>query len=334
MLRFRCPHCSVKLTAREDRAGKKVICPRCKGKMTIPYPPKPDPVVPETQSDIQLIDPPTPLDGAMLELADKHQPREDAVDERQREEELLSAILPTSPPEHTGERKLPWPVDILLYPLNGPGLSYLGLVVGVPLVMDLIGALSILLTMALGLPFFLARCLIGLYSIWYLAECVRDSAQGGTRAPEAIADAPGLGDLFSRLLYLLAVYCVFVVPAIAYHSYTHEKDVVFWSLVVWAIAFFPMGLLAMAMFDASCALNPLLLLGSIFRTLLQYVGLLVVFALFALLAGILLRSTFNESSPIWLPIVDAVLGYYAALIVAHILGRFYWRNRERLDWGI
>jgi hypothetical protein len=25
---------------------------------------------------------------------------------------------------------------------------------------------------------------------------------------------------------------------------------------------------------------------------------------------------------------------YVAFLVAHVLGRFYWRNRERLDWGL
>ena len=26
--------------------------------------------------------------------------------------------------------------------------------------------------------------------------------------------------------------------------------------------------------------------------------------------------------------------YYTAMVQAHLFGRFYWRNRERLDWGI
>jgi hypothetical protein len=39
-------------------------------------------------------------------------------------------------------------------------------------------------------------------------------------------------------------------------------------------------------------------------------------------------------APQWLWLFHTLIASYAALIMAHILGRFYWRHRERFDWGI
>jgi hypothetical protein len=330
VLRFTCPHCSVKLTAREERAGKRVLCPHCKGKITLPLPKQPEPAT-LPQNDIQLIDPPKPLDGTLLDLKNVR-PNDDSGERN--EEELLSSILPKSASEYTGERKFPWPLDILLYPLNGPGLMFLGLVLGVPLAMYAIGSLSLMVAMMLRVPFLIVRCLLGLYCVWYLAECVRTSAQGATRAAEAIADAPGLGDMLSRLLYLLGVWALFILPGVVYESYAHQHDVVFWLLTVWANVMFPMGLLAMVIFDSTCALNPLMLIGSIFRTFLPYMGLIAGFALLSFLVSRAFPGSETESSSIWLTIVTDMASFYGVLIVAHVLGRFYWRYRERLDWGV
>jgi hypothetical protein len=85
------------------------------------------------------------------------------------------------------------------------------------------------------------------------------------------------------------------------------------------------------MFDSIRGLNPMLIVGSIFSTFFLYCGLVVFcYALFILIAGagyFLLRS--------W------VLGYiflfvcsYQALIGAHLLGRFYWKYQDKLNWEV
>jgi hypothetical protein len=94
------------------------------------------------------------------------------------------------------------------------------------------------------------------------------------------------------------------------------------------IVFFPMGLLAMIMHDSVSALNPLLLLGSIFRVFLPYVGFVLLLGM--LVVGLALLWPFL----IVLPVIGFAAVLYGAFILAHILGRFYWRYRDRLDWGI
>jgi hypothetical protein len=97
------------------------------------------------------------------------------------DKEALAKLRYTPPPEYTGERRLPWPVDILLYPANAAGLMNLAIVVGILLLLTLVPRLVFL--PFLGLMFFLAKLAIAIYAAWYWAECTYDSAKGGTRAP-------------------------------------------------------------------------------------------------------------------------------------------------------
>jgi predicted neutral ceramidase superfamily lipid hydrolase len=250
---------------------------------------------------------------------------------RSREKEALAKLRYTPPPEYTGERRLPWPIDILLYPANAAGLTNLAVVVGILFLLTLVQRLVFL--PFLGLMFFLAKLAIAIYAAWYWAECTYDSAQGGTRAPQ-ILDAAGYGDKWSRVSYLLAAYIIFVLPTILYPLYGGRNITILCTLLAWAIVFFPMGLLAMVMHEALYVLNPLFLLGSIFRTFIPYLGLLLLIAsqavLFRLVLGLLMQGGYS----IWLAGLGSFTTGYSSLIAAHILGRFYWRYRERLDWGL
>jgi uncharacterized membrane protein len=167
-----------------------------------------------------------------------------------------------------------------------------------------------------------------------LAECVQDSAKGGTRAPEAFAATEGFSGMWSRVLYLAAVCIIFILPAILYRMYTNYTDVIFWVLVAWGIIFFPMGLLAMVMFDSTYALNPLFLLGTILRVFLQYIGLLVILMILAHSIWIARKGLADKDPFFWFGLFRLLITYYWSFVMAHILGRFYWRYKDKLDWGI
>ena len=255
----------------------------------------------------------------------------DAPEARLSNDEVLAKLKFKAPPEYTGVRQLPWPVDILLYPLNPAGLINLAVIVGIPLFLTVLQ--QIVFLPFLGLMFLLAELAVAVYAAWYWAECTYDSAQGGTRAPQLL-DTAGYGDKWSRVSYLLAVYSVFVLPALLYFLCTGRRDAVLWLLVAWGILFFPMGLLAMVMHDGIYALNPLLLLGSIRRTLVPYLGLLLLIAtqvaLFCVVLGLAAREEYATS----LAALVLLTGGYFSLVVAHVLGRFYWRYHDRLDWNL
>jgi hypothetical protein len=162
---------------------------------------------------------------------------------------------------------------------------------------------------------------------------VFDSAKGGTRAPQTFAATVSWREMWSRVSYMAATYILFVCPAGFYHMFTQRTDTIFWALAAWALLFFPMGLLAMVLHDSTSVLNPFFLLVAIFRTFLPYVGLMGLFALLAVLVWLVPRGT-EAFVPIDRTLLAVAIGGYGALIVAHILGRFYWRYRKRLDWDL
>ena len=244
---------------------------------------------------------------------------------------MLAKLKFKAPPEHTGVRQLPWPIDILLYPFNPAGLINLAIIIGIPLFLTVLQ--QIVFLPFLGLMFLLAQLAVAVYAAWYWAECTYDSAQGGTRAPQLL-DTAGYGDKWSRVSYLLAVYSVFVLPALLYFLGTGRRDVFLWLLVAWGIFFFPMGLLAMVMHDGIYVLNPLLLLGSIRRTLVPYLGLLLLIASQVALFCVVLALAVRQEYATGLAALVLLTGGYSSLVVAHILGRFYWRYHERLDWNL
>jgi hypothetical protein len=173
---------------------------------------------------------------------------------------------------------------------------------------------------------------------WYFAECVRDSATGGTRAPEVFATAD-VSTMFEQSLYLAACYIIFAGPAGFYSVFRHKTDAIFWLLAAYGVFFFPMGLLAVVMFNSGAAFNPVLLIGSIFSTFLQYCGLVL------LICGVVLpiAAIMNiQPEDIPLPKVLTLIlqaGFtaillYIVFVIAHLLGRFYWRYQERLNWEV
>ncbi len=335
MLRFTCPHCSMKLTAREDRAGRTAACPHCKSKLTIPHPPEPELKLIREDSSTPL-EPPAPV---TFKAAPVPVAPDTAARERQQAQELLASLPPEPTPEYTGERKLFWLLDILLYPFSTTGLVTLAVMIGLPLISAFLGVAFFRLVRLAGWVSFGIGVLMGLYVLWYLAECVYDSAKGGTRAPEIIDADTSLNTLWARGSYLLAVYLVYVVPVLVYWGWMQRFDAIFWALAAWAVFFFPMSLLAMVINDSLSALNPFFLIASISRVFLSYVALvaclLTIIALLALLSGATLPLPMpHVRALVAISLLSLLANAYSSFLLAHILGRFYWRNRARLDWGI
>jgi len=215
-----------------------------------------------------------------------------------------------------------------------PGLVHLAFFVGAQLVLYF---LSLLLFF--GLLIFILSILIGLYMCWYITECIRDSAAGRIRAPEAFAIS-SIGDMYSQCLHIAGCYLIFFGPVSFYLLWIQRMDALFWVLLAYGIFFFPMGLLACVMFDSVSGLNPVLLLGSILSTFFQYCGLVL------LVAAIVLSIIFfthmqgtenmeqNWVSRMFLVVLFNGISIYATFIVAHLLGRFFSLNQEKLNWEV
>jgi hypothetical protein len=156
----------------------------------------------------------------------------------------------------------------------------------------------------------------------------------------------GLNDMFRQLIILLVCYAFTFGPVTFYRVYTHFHEIemnatVFWPLLTYGMFFFPMGTLAVIMFDSVDGLNPVLLLRSISSTLVEYCGLVLLFyglgILFYILRSIIVSNMhtkgivpYNFTSYIFLNIFTI----YSLLIFGHLLGRFYWKYQEKLNWNV
>ncbi len=284
---------------------------------------------------------PPVLDGALLDLSRTETP-EPELDESQETYEQLRGMQGRyllKGHEERPERRLPWIIDVFLYPLSAAGLTILGITVGIPLMLRVMLRLSRLATA--GFPPLLVfwvlfivvhwsgLVLLLLYMNWYACECIRDSARGGIRAADTIASTPGLGDIIVQTFRALVCALACIAPMLIYYERTRQVDAIFWMLAGLGGFLLPMGLLTVTMFESLRALNPILLAGSILSTLLPYCALVpfcyLLLLLFPVAAYFLVVN--------WIPSYPLLFAtYYVWLVLAHLLGRFCWKYEERLNW--
>jgi hypothetical protein len=225
-----------------------------------------------------------------------------------------------TPAERTGNPL----IDVLSYPLSISGIIHLVIFSFLALLFP--RALTKGYWMAPGIGHLFLLVVLTGYCLLYLTVCVRNSAAGERRAPDinleprAVNTDEILSSLFSTFAW--AGFCVS--PFLVYYIVTRQVDAIFWLLVAYSILFAPMSLLAVALFDSLWALNPVLVIGSVLRVFAPYVGMVLVFSLICGLIA-LLRSY---------SCLFALACAYLMMVMAHLLGRFYWWYQEKLRWEV
>jgi DNA-directed RNA polymerase subunit RPC12/RpoP len=318
VIHFPCRHCGAQLRVPEEQAGRTGRCPRCRGKVTVP--PRP---ATENPADKVTAGGPTgtrrkPLDGALLDLP----PRPDR---------------PVSPPG-TAARETASPdtgtlrpaFDFLLYPLNVSGIIHL-------LIFSLLPpwwarASTLRFWMAPGIGPLCWLVVLTLYFVHYLATCLSDSAQGGTRAVDINSAGTPLSTdaLLSTFGTIFPVIALAWGPPLAYGLLKGHTD---WVLALWvpAVGFvFPMTLLAVNYFDSVRGANPMLVLPSIASVLGSYCVLVLCLSALSGLGGLLMYLSGGPHGG-WLARPPLI---YVFLVQTRLLGGFYRRYQERLDWGV
>ena len=270
--------------------------------------------------------------------------KEYSVDENGRDDpyDIFGQLTSASyvPEKYSGERKYPFVVDIFLYPFSKSGLIMLAIFVGIPVILRLMVLLFTAITIVF-VPFLvflgfvkIAGIIIGavlwIYIFWYYGQCVADSAVGGVRAPSIVA-APTLGEMFFNFLRIALTSVMFLVPAAIWFEVAGRLDYIFWMIAGVGILILPMAVLAWVMFDSMTALNPILLAGSIASTFLPYLGVylliflsgyLLVLSVIALSAMPLVRVFIQGICTLWL------------MITGHLVGRFFYKYQDRLNWDV
>jgi DNA-directed RNA polymerase subunit RPC12/RpoP len=320
-IRFNCHFCGKQIHVSSIHAGKKGKCPQCKSHILIPDP--------ASSAENKLIEHGPDLDLFLQPgIAREHVPADLPKD---RQYETLRQNAGYEPPQPPPQRRYPALVDIFLYPANTHGLIFLAIAVIVPLLVQLVSPVLCIFAILL----YIIDAVIVMYVYWFLAQCVRDSAAGGLRTPETLGETPGMGELAWQLLEILACIAICAAPASAYYTYTHKIDSLFWCLAGVGAFIYPMALLSVIMFDSMNGLNPLIIIPSIFSAFFQYCGLVILISAIVFLYVKTMKLLPDDyfMKFVLSPIVQTI-ELYLAMIAMHLLGRFYFKYQEKLNWEV
>ena len=336
---FYCNNCGYKSTVSESYAGKTIRCPKCYNIISIPTvestgttTSQSSPGKPETSSRYSDYDL-TLLDISEKEKISTFQRGQTSIFEETAEYNQELGEESQAETEPVDERRLPWLMDIFLYPLNLAGIIHLVVLwllvfLLCPLVMEFLG---------LGIEYIpIVYTLPVAYVLYYFAECIHDSAAGGCRAPDfwvhpAKSDK---WDCISQSLVVLGCIAVCFWPVAVYYVVTERTDLIYWLLLACGGFFFPMVLLAVVLFDSYNALNPILLIGSILHTFLPYCGMVLLFYGGALLFMKIDPRLYRLRLLPAVPFIFKALQLYLMFVAVGLLGRFYWRYQEKLNWEV
>lgn len=324
LVSFQCQNCGRKISALPTQSGKKGKCPNCN--LTL--------VVPQLHG-LTLLDAPAEY-KLQNERPNPAKPTQQAVDNEENEQEAKEE----EESESRSKRKLPWFIDIFLYPANASGLVHIAVFVIVPTLLDLLNRLFFFgLGPRAGLLIAVFYIFLIGYIFGYLVECIRDSALGEQRASDPPSGVSSKDDLLGQFAIWLICLAFFFGPVIFYRGYVHLSNTqmnsaIFWSLLAYGVFFFPMGVLSAAMFDSISGLNPLLIICSIASTFFQYCGLVVVFAGFCLLRVEILEISIRRGWGVLANFGPNLLLMWLLFVTVHLIGRFYRRYQDKLNWEV
>jgi len=340
MIKLNCKNCGKKFNIPEIHANKKGICPKCKSTIIVPTIQTPSSSLQQKDSrNLKVSSKNSAYNSAILDVSPEDRISNDAIGQY-RNSDRVSIDLQESAErsaveeiEPAGSPKLPWLIDIFLYPLNLASVIHvicLWLLVFLlcPLVMEFL---------ALGIEYIpIVYTLPIAYVLYYFTECIRDSANGRYRAPDFWMDPTGFDkwDCISRLLTVIGCIAVCFWPVAVYYVVTERTDLIYWLLLACGGFFFPMALLAVVLFDSYNALNPILLIGSIFHTFLPYCGMVLLFYGGALLFMKIDPRLYRLQLLPAVPFIFKALQLYLMFVAVGLLGRFYGKYQEKLNWEV
>ncbi|NIP24358.1 MAG: hypothetical protein GWN67_08540 [Phycisphaerae bacterium] len=339
MIKFYCKHCGQQIGVPVGSAGSEARCPRCKKTVFIPEAGSTEAVADEsTLSGSKGEGKYAGFDRALFDIPQEEESASQADNQvgmsKEEFEEFRrnKAALEEYEAMQIGKRKLPALIDVFLYPTSFWGLVYLVLFIGITLFLEAMGKiLPYQFSCLYSIKVTVIKVLVVLFMYWYFAECVRDSADGGLRAPRVIGDTPGFWDMFRQMVDIIVCIVIFFAPFFLYVLITKKAGIIFWFLLIYAVFFFPMVLLSFVVFDSIAGLNPRLIYKSILKTFWPYCGLVLFFIAAGLLVGVL---GYKSSGSVYLFILARCVGFYLLFVAAHLLGRFYWKYQERLKWDV
>ena len=312
-----CENCGQKIVALRSHAGKTCSCPKCGKSIDVP---RQETELRQKYSEYEL---------TFLNIHEKEEMHRLQAAEMEGLEETAGQEQEET--EKLRRRRLPWQLDIFLYPLSKSGLRHLAFFMGVPIMLQILKLISpLFLLMLVAFFSMIFNIVLFLYLYWYLAECIRDSAAGWVRAPEGLGGLPDFSDLIMQTANIIGCLTFFLLPAIIYLIATKSMDVFAWLLIIPAIFFYPIGLLSVVLNDSVAGLRWHILWSSVRKTFRPYAALSLIYIVMLLAVIVYMAS---QAGFLWKMIFRFLLIYFA-FILAHLTGKFYYRYKAKLDLDV
>jgi len=213
--------------------------------------------------------------------------------------------------------------------------------VGIFIVGQILATFASMFCCFAGIGQLLLLCYMG----WYFSECIRDSADGGIRAPDTVGGQESTTEMFFQLLRLIFCHVIYLSAGPILYSFFmlisagEPNDAVLLVMSIIGNFLYPMAIIGVSVQMSIEGLNPIVLIRSVACTFVQYIGLyvliiVVILIYYFFLAGALFAAI--RSGSIGVALLGTILGglgsFWLLLVLAHILGRFYWRYEEKLNW--
>lgn len=181
---------------------------------------------------------------------------------------------------------------------------------------------------------------IGGYLCAYMIKIIGSSAAGREEPPDW-PDLTGFWDDILRPLLLVVTTALFsflplIARVVAFEwsagdDVSCPRDGVYWICLVWGLLYLPMGLIAVALFDSFTALNPLLVVRGILKTLPAYLVAAGIFLLCYVVSG-WLQELISAAVPVVGSLIAGVVALYFLMVEMHVLGLIYCTHAKRLGW--
>jgi hypothetical protein len=336
VIRFNCTFCGFQLRIPSIHAGKKGKCPNCKNVVLIPQSSPP----PQQEEPIRLVrDAEPPAESA--------RPAGSSPQWHRTSIEPDNVAVDVDKADQSPQQKPATILDVFAFPFSMAGVLHFILFWFGPFLLGLFGRIAAFTCFGQLLVIGLYIALLG-YFYYYLSSCIIASAKDERAAPDvSFDDLPGFTELLGRVFLVFGATLVCFAPLILCMLYFYilpavrwfwvgppelldwQADPVYWLLFGIGVFLFPMFLLAAALFDSITALNPIMIIASIFSTFLPYCALALLFCAIGLLMNFV-----GQLQPGGLPLLAWGLDVYLLFIAAYILGRFFRRYEDRLSWEV
>ena len=334
VFKFHCENCGQKFSVHRNIAGKKGRCPKCKKIIVISKARTQSPLKNQIDSEAsEASSKSSSYDSGLLAMPQKDETQEPALSHI---EATAGSDEYNQEPEEDAEEagavhKLPWFVDIFLYPISTSGLVNLAILSFLPRMLPPLGHLNYWLSPSPVLAIIVV--LVG-YLLYCLSDYIRDSTGGSRRAPDielSLSILTNAGELVWLILRTFICIAVCIGPLLAYLIITKQADIIFWLLVTYGVLFLPMVLMAVVLFDSLRALNPILIIASMLNVFLPYCGLVL---LFFVVCGIIAIILVIMPRSLIISYILSAICIYVTIVMSHVLGRFCYKYRERLNWEV